>query len=84
LTSSTESPRVAASITASIATRFKLIRQDLVTYGGDQDAHAVEVIDDLARHLPLVGAMTTRNTKEARIRRILRVRASQKPVTGRA
>lgn len=59
-------PRVEASMTASIATRFKLIRQDLATYGGDQDAHAVEVIDDLARHLPLVGAMTTRNFAEIR------------------
>lgn len=59
-------PRIEASMTASIATRFKLIRQDLMTYGGDNDAHAVEVIDDLARHLPLVGAMTTRNFTEIR------------------
>jgi hypothetical protein len=59
-------PRIEESMTASIATRFKLIRQDLVTYGSDDDPHAVKVIDDLARHLPLVGAMTTRNFKEIR------------------
>jgi hypothetical protein len=43
-----------------------MIRQDLVDYGGDDDAHAVEVIEDLSRHLPLVGAMTTRNFAEIR------------------
>jgi hypothetical protein len=59
-------PRVEESMTASIATRFKLIRQDLITYGGDDDPNAVKVIDDLARHLPLVGAMTTRNFTEIR------------------
>nr|WP_199859337.1 PIN domain-containing protein [Frigoribacterium sp. CFBP 8751] len=58
--------RVQASMTASIASRFKQIRQDLVTYGSDDDAHAVEVIEDLSRHLPLVGAMTTRNFEEIR------------------
>jgi len=58
--------RVQASMTSSIASRFKQIRQDLVAYGSDDDAHAVEVIEDLGRHLPLVGAMTTRNFKEIR------------------
>jgi hypothetical protein len=58
--------RVQAAITSSIASRFKQIRQDLVTYGSDDDAHAVELIEDLGRHLPLVGAMTTRNFREIR------------------
>lgn len=58
--------RVQAAMTSSIASRFKQIRQDLVTYGSDDDAHAVEVIEDLGRHLPLVGAMTTRNFREIR------------------
>lgn len=58
--------RVQATMTSSIASRFKQIRQDLVTYGTDDDAHAVEVIEDLRRHLPLVGAMTTRNFREIR------------------
>jgi len=58
--------KVEATMTSSIATRFKQIRQDLVTYGSDDDAHAMEVIEDLGRHLPLVGAMTTRNFREIR------------------
>ncbi|HCM51153.1 MAG: hypothetical protein CMO30_02130 [Tistrella sp.] len=58
--------RVESAMTASIAQRFKMIRQDLLDYGGDDDAQAVAVIDDLARHLPLVGAMTTRNFIEIR------------------
>lgn len=31
-----------------------------------EDAHAVEVIEDFSRHLPLVGAMTARNFREIR------------------
>jgi hypothetical protein len=58
--------RVQAAMTSSVAQRFKLIRQDLVNYGGDDDARAVEVIEELGRHLPLVGAMTTRNFTEIR------------------
>jgi hypothetical protein len=58
--------RVQAAMTSTIASRFKQIRQDLVTYGSDDDAHAVEVIEDLGRHLPLVGAMATRNFREIR------------------
>jgi len=58
--------RVQAAMTSSIASRFKQLRQDLVTYGSDDDAHTVEVIEDLGRHLPLVGAMTTRNFREIR------------------
>jgi hypothetical protein len=58
--------RVQAAMTASIASRFKQIRHDLVTYGSDDDAHAMEVIEDLSRHLPLIGAMTTRNFAELR------------------
>lgn len=58
--------RVQTAMTSSIASRFKEIRHDLVTYGSDDDAHAIEVIEDLSRHLPLVGAMTTRNFEELR------------------
>ncbi|MPY10700.1 PIN domain-containing protein [Arthrobacter bussei] len=58
--------RVQAAMTSSIAARFKQIRHDLVTYGSDDDGHAVEVIENLGRHLPLVGAMTTRNFREIR------------------
>ena len=58
--------RVEATMTASIATRFKMLRQDLREYGGDDDAHAVAVVEDLSRHVPLIGAMTTRNFVEIR------------------
>ena len=56
--------RIEASMTASIAQRFKQIRQDLQEYGGEDDAHAYAVIEDLGRHLPLIGGMTTRNFDE--------------------
>ena len=58
--------RLRATMTASIASRFKQIRQDLVTYGSNDDEHAVEIIEGLSHHLPLVGAMTTRNFGEIR------------------
>lgn len=58
--------RIQAAMTSNIATRFKQIRQDLLTYGSDDDALAVEVIEDLGRHLPLIGAMTIRNFRDIR------------------
>lgn len=58
--------RVQAAMTSSVASRFRQIRQDLGTYGSSDDRHAAEVIEDLGRHLPLVGAMTTRNFREVR------------------
>lgn len=56
--------RVQASMTASVAQRFKLIRQDLDDYGGVDTAAALRTIEELARHAPLIGAMTTRNFDE--------------------
>lgn len=56
--------RVQASMTASVAQRFKLIRQDLDDYGGTDTVSALKTIEDLARHAPLIGAMTTRNFDE--------------------
>lgn len=53
--------RVEASMTASVAQRFKLIRQDLDDYGGTGADDALRTIEDLARHAPLIGALTTRN-----------------------
>lgn len=51
--------RIEASMTSSVAQRFKAIKQDLDDYG--VDASASRLIEDLARHTPLIGAMTTRN-----------------------
>jgi hypothetical protein len=56
--------RVKMSMTASIAQRFKLIKQDLDDFGGSDQEQALQVIADLARHVPLIGAMTTRNFSE--------------------
>lgn len=56
--------RVEASMTASVAQRFRLIRQDLDDYGGTDTAQAMKTVEDLARHAPLIGAMTTRNFDE--------------------
>ncbi len=56
--------RIEASMTASVAQRFRLIRQDVDHYGGGDIEQALNVIEDLARHVPLIGAMTTRNFDE--------------------
>lgn len=56
--------RVEASMTASVATRFKLMRQDLDAYGGPSYEDALKVVEELAHEIPLVGAMTTRNFDE--------------------
>lgn len=56
--------RIEASMTSTVAQRFKLIKQDLDDYGGDENAEALKTIADLARHVPLIGAMTTRNFDE--------------------
>lgn len=56
--------RIESAMTASVAQRFKLIKQDLEDYGGADTAQAAEVIADLARDVPLIGAMTTRNFDE--------------------
>lgn len=53
--------RIESSMTASVAQRFKLIKQDLDDYGGADTQQALEVIADLARDVPLIGAMITRN-----------------------
>lgn len=56
--------RVEASMTASVAQRFKLIKQDLGDYGGTDYEQALQVVEELAHEVPLIGAMTTRNFDE--------------------
>lgn len=58
-------PRVEASMTSEVTQRFKLIRRDLVQYGSDH-SEALEMLDQLAHQVPLIGAMTTRNFEEIR------------------
>lgn len=57
--------RVATTMTSSVASRFRALRQDLLDYA-DDDEQSMRVIDDLSRHVPLIGAMTTRNFDEIR------------------
>jgi hypothetical protein len=54
--------RVEASMTASVAERFRLLRADLADYGSDDDA--AEALSSLAFQAPLIGAMATRNFAE--------------------
>ena len=56
--------RVETAMTASVAQRFKLIKQDLDDFGGTSQEQALKLVQDLARHVPLIGAMTTRNFDE--------------------
>lgn len=56
--------RVETPMTASVAERFKLIRQDLGDYGGTDYEQALQVVDELAHEVPLIGAMTTRDFVE--------------------
>jgi hypothetical protein len=53
--------RVEASMTASVAQRFKLLHQDLLDYGGDAQESARDMVRRLSYEVPLIGAMTTRN-----------------------
>lgn len=57
-------PRVEASMTSDVTQRFKLIRRDLAAYGSEGDSQALEMLDQLAHQVPLIGAMTSRNFNE--------------------
>jgi len=52
------------AMTASVAERFRLLRQDLSEYGGPDRETSVELIRSLEHQVPLIGAMTTRNFDE--------------------
>ncbi len=56
--------RIESTMTTGVAQRFKLVKQDLHDYGGANIEHVAKMIDDLARDVPLIGAMTTRNFDE--------------------
>jgi hypothetical protein len=59
-------PRVEASMTSDVSQRFKLIRRDLAAYGSEGDSQALEMLDQLAHQVPLIGAMTSRNFNQIR------------------
>jgi hypothetical protein len=54
-------PRIQQSMTASVSERFRLPRADLDAYGGEDRGYAFGIIEEWAHHVPLIGAMTTRN-----------------------
>jgi PIN domain len=56
--------RVETSVTASVSERFRLIKRDLDEYGGEDQQHALDVLEGLAHQVPLIGAMTTRNFED--------------------
>lgn len=56
--------RVEQSMTASVSERFRLLREDLDSYGGEDHQDAAELLEVLAHQVPLIGAMTTRNFDE--------------------
>lgn len=53
--------RIEAAMSSGVAERFRLLRRDILDYGGDDQDEALRWIDVLAHHVPLIGAMTTRN-----------------------
>jgi predicted nucleic acid-binding protein len=55
--------RVEAAMSSGVAERFKLLRRDIVSYGGEDRDEALSFIDGLAHQVPLIGAMTTLNFK---------------------
>lgn len=56
--------RIEQSMTASVSERFRLLREDLDSYGGEDYQDAAELLEVLAHQVPLIGAMTTRNFDE--------------------
>jgi PIN domain len=55
-------PRVEQAMTTRVSDRFRLLRADIGTiYDQDDLENALKTLDGLAHHVPLIGAMTTRN-----------------------
>jgi PIN domain len=54
-------PRAEAAVTASVLERFRLLRQDLREYGGDERQQWLE---EMSHQIPFVSAMTLQNFSE--------------------
>jgi hypothetical protein len=55
-------PRAEQAMTTRVADRFRLLRTDIgTTYDSEDLEQALNALDGLAHHVPLIGAMTTRN-----------------------
>lgn len=56
--------RIEDSMSMSVAERFRLLRRNIVDFGGEDRTEALSWVDALAHQVPLIGAMTTRNFGE--------------------
>lgn len=56
--------RIENAMSSGVAERFRLLRRDILDYGGDGQEEALRWVDSLAHQVPLIGAMTTRNFAE--------------------
>lgn len=55
-------PRVEQAMSTRVTDRFRLLRADIgTTYDSGDLEQALNALDSLAHHVPLIGAMTTRN-----------------------
>lgn len=55
-------PRAEQAMTTRVADRFRRLRTDIgTTYNSEELEQALNALDSLAHHVPLIGAMTTRN-----------------------
>lgn len=55
-------PRIEQAMTTKVADRFRLLRTDIgTTYDREDLDEALNALNSLAHHVPLIGAMTTRN-----------------------
>lgn len=55
-------PRVEQAMTTQVASRFRVLRADIgAIYDGEDLEQAVNALAGLAHHVPLIGAMTSRN-----------------------
>lgn len=55
-------PRVEQTMTTQVASRFRVLRADIgAFYDGEDLEQAVNALAGLAHHVPLIGAMTSRN-----------------------
>lgn len=56
--------RIEAAMSTNVAERFRLLRRDIVDYGGADSDEALSWIDSLAHQVPMIGAMATRNFED--------------------
>jgi hypothetical protein len=56
--------RIESAMSTNVAERFRLLRRDILDYGGTDSDEALSWIDGLAHQVPMIGAMATRNFED--------------------